>query len=353
MPDFVQPDQPQPQPQPPPPPAPFSAPGPAAAFYPLTIGRVVSLAFSMFRFGWKTYVAINLVVAIPVALATSLLTLATYQQMDAWQNLLLSSSNSTTIDPAPLIQTFPWGVALTSLVLSLVLGMLTIIANAALIHAVAATFAGGRASVREAYRFALGLLRDLFTLYVVLAVAGLGLTLLVLFVPLLAVAGASLLGGGGLLSFLALMLIVGVVFVTFFLLIRFVFAVQVMVVEGLPALPSLRRTYTLVAGSLLRVIGYAFVFGLILGLIGLVISFISLIAGLLISPADLTSLTPTFSPASTFAQALITNLLAEVFAPILTIGFVLLYFDTRYRHGETVPTPGGGQATAPAVLAQR
>jgi hypothetical protein len=172
-------------------------------------------------------------------------------------------------------------------------------------------------------------------------------------VPLLTVAGASLLGGGGLLSFLALLLIVAVVFVTFFLLIRFVFAVQVMVVEGLPALASLRRTYALVAGSMLRVIGYAVVFGLILGVIGLAISFVSLMAGLLISPADLNSLTPTFSPASTFVQALITNLLAEVFAPILTIGFVLLYFDTRYKHGETVPTPGGGQATAPAVLAQR
>ena len=346
MPDFVQPDQPQSPP-------PFAAPGPAAAFYPLTMGRIVSLAFSLFRFGWKTYVAINLVVAIPTVLATSLLTLATYQQMDAWQNLLLSSSSGTTVDATPLVQTFPWGVALVSLVLSLVLGMLTIIGNAALIHAIAATFAGGRASVREGYRFARSRLRDLFTLYVVLSVAGLGLTLLVLFVPLLAVAGASLLGGGGLLSFLALLLIVGVVFVTFFLLIRFVFAVQVMVVEGLPALASLRRTYALVAGSMLRVIGYSLVFGLILGLIGLVISFVSLMVGLLISPADLTSLTPTFSPASTFAQALITNLLAEVFSPILTIGFVLLYFDTRYKRGETVPTPGGGQATAPAVLAQR
>jgi len=338
MPDFVQPDQPQSPP-------PFAAPGPAAAFYPLTMGRIVSLAFSLFRFGWKTYVAINLVVAIPTVLATSLLTLATYQQMDAWQNLLLSSSSGTAVDATPLVQTFPWGVALVSLVLSLVLGMLTIIGNAALIHAIAATFAGGRASVREGYRFARSRLRDLFTLYVVLSVAGLGLTLLVLFVPLLAVAGASLLGGGGLLSFLALLLIVGVVFVTFFLLIRFV--------EGLPALASLRRTYALVAGSMLRVIGYSLVFGLILGLIGLVISFVSLMVGLLISPADLTSLTPTFSPASTFAQALITNLLAEVFSPILTIGFVLLYFDTRYKRGETVPTPGGGQATAPAVLAQR
>ena len=346
MPDFVQPDQPQSPP-------PFAAPGPAAAFYPLTMGRIVSLAFSLFRFGWKTYVAINLVVAIPTVLATSLLTLATYQQMDAWQNLLLSSSSGTTVDATPLVQTFPWGVALVSLVLSLVLGVLTIIGNAALIHAIAATFAGGRASVREGYRFARSRLRDLFTLYVVLSVAGLGLTLLVLFVPLLAVAGASLLGGGGLLSFLALLLIVGVVFVTFFLLIRFVFAVQVMVVEGLPTLASLRRTYALVAGSMLRVIGYSLVFGLILGLIGLVISFVSLMVGLLISPADLTSLTPTFSPASTFAQALITNLLAEVFSPILTIGFVLLYFDTRYKRGETVPTPGGGQATAPAALAQR
>lgn len=348
MPDFVQPDQPPPQS-----PSPFSPPGPASAFYPLTIGRVVSLAFSLFRFGWKTYVAINLVVALPIVLATSLLTVATYQQMDAWQNLLLSSSNSTTIDPEPLIQTFPWGVAIASLVLSLLLGMLTIIANAALIHAVAATFAGGQASVREAYRFAISRLRDLFTLYVVLAVAGLGLTLLVLLVPLLTVAGAALLGGGGVLSFLALLLIVGVVFVTFFLLIRFVFAVQVMVVEDMPALASLRRSYALVAGSMLRVIGYALVFGLILGVIGLAIGFVSLTAGLLISPVDLNSLTPTFSPASTFVQALITNLLAEVFAPILTIGFVLLYFDTRYRRGETVPTPGGGQATAPAVLAQR
>ncbi len=98
---------------------------------------------------------------------------------------------------------------------------------------------------------------------------------------------------------------------------------------------------------MLRVIGYALVFGLILGVIGLGISFVSLFLGLLISPPNLSTLTPTFSPASTFAQSLVTNLLAEVFAPIFTIGFVLLYYDTRFRKGEQVPGPGGKLVAAP------
>ena len=328
--------------------SPQGRPGQTAGFYPLTVSRVVSLALSLFRFGWKTFVAINLIVAVPVGLITAILTVATLDELNRWQELLLtptSDSLDLTANAANLVSSFPWGVAAATFVLSLFLGAIAIIGSAALTHAIATAFGGGRLSTRESYRVALSKLRELLALYVVLTIAGAALALLLILLPLLLVDGPTLLGGGGLLSFLALLGIVAVVFVTVFLVIRFVFAIQVMVLEDLSAVPSLRRSYALVAGSMLRVIGYSIVFGLILGVIGLAISFVSLFIGLIISPANLTTLTPTFSPASTFAQSLVTSLLAEVFAPIFTIGFVLLYYDTRYRHGEQVPGPGGRLAT--------
>ena len=168
------------------------------------------------------------------------------------------------------------------------------------------------------------------------------LSVLVVVAPLLIVDGPRLLGGGGIVSFVALLAIVAVVFVTLFLVIRFIFALEVLVLENDHAVPSLRRSYSLVAGSMLRVIGYAIVFGLILGLIDLVVSFVAVFIGLIVSPSDVGTLTtPAANLGSTFVQSLITNLLAAVYAPIMSIGFVLLYYDTRFRRGEKVPGPGG------------
>ena len=60
-------------------------------FYPISIGRGVSLAFNLFRFGWRTFVAINLVAIVPVAIVGAISAFLTYDAMAEWQQSLLTS----------------------------------------------------------------------------------------------------------------------------------------------------------------------------------------------------------------------------------------------------------------------
>ena len=50
------------------PPPPFYTPNPAGGYFPLDIGRVFGLTFSLFRFKWRTFVGIALIVMIPATL---------------------------------------------------------------------------------------------------------------------------------------------------------------------------------------------------------------------------------------------------------------------------------------------
>jgi len=101
-----------------------------------------------------------------------------------------------------------------------------------------------------------------------------------------------------------------------------------------------------VTGSMWRLLGWAAVFGLIVGLISLPFSLAVTVLGFIISPPHLTiPMTLTINPASYFTQSLLATLISAVLLPLVDIGFILLYFDLRFRHGETVPVPGGGEVT--------
>ncbi len=328
---------------------PYSAPGPSVDFYPLTLGRTVSLAFSLFRFGWRTFVTISLIAAIPVAVGVSLVTAVTFQALSDWQQSILASvsqpGSTTTTLPVDVVANFPWqGVAL-SLVTSLVLGVIAFIGGWALTHAIACVITGERLSTRRSYGAAIGRLWHLLALYVVMTILGLGLTLMAVVGPTLILGGPLVLGGGGPLAFLVLVGTVAVVFLSVFLLIRFAFSVQALIIESMSPSVAIRHSYSMVAGSMWRVVGYALAFSAILGLIGIAITIVATIVGLIVSPPTLNALTLTMAPPAVFAQALTLNLLSEVFAPIFSIGMVFLYFDLRWRQGERVPVPGGGEAT--------
>ncbi len=326
-------------------PTPFSVPGSADGFYPLTIGRTVSLALSLYRFGWKTFVAITLIAAVPIVVLVSLLSAATYSTMSEWERSLLTGETLTAAEVSAIVASFPWQSALATFLGSLLGSVIAVIGGGALTNAIATAFAGNRLSVRSSYGAAIHKLRDLLLLFVVLAVVTSVLALVGLFVPLLLLIGPGLMGGGGPAAFLALVMFVAVVFAAIFLVIRLSFAVQVLMLEDRGAIDALKRSYTIVGGSMLRVVGYALVFGLILGVIGMVTGFASLLLAFMISPPALGSLgsqLPVFSPTAVFAQSMADNLLAELFAPIMSIGFVLLYYDIRFRRGERVPLPGSG-----------
>ena len=119
-------------------------------------------------------------------------------------------------------------------------------------------------------------------------------------------------------------------------------------IENLPAVAALRRSYSLMAGSMWRWVGYSLMFALILGLIGLIFGIIAFVLRLVIEPVSLSAGVLPVNPAAIVAQSLTVGLLSEVIAPIAAIGLLFLYFDVRWRHGETVPVPGAGQTTGPA-----
>jgi hypothetical protein len=338
-----------------PPPPEYQHGGPNQGFYPLTIGRTVSLAFSMFRFGWRTFVAIGLIAAIPVVVVQSLVSVATYQALAAWQQSIVDSVRTIPGTPstARLFPPFPIEALGLTLIVSLLLGTISYFGAAALVHAIATAITGGHLSTRASYQAALGRLKDILVLYVVVGVVGFGLSLLVVLGPVLSLGSAGALGNGGAFAFLGVLVGVAVVFVSVFLAIRFGFAVEALMIENLPAVGALRRSYRLMAGSMWRWIGYSLMFALIVGLIGLVFAIISFIVRLLIAPIDLSSPTLPTNPTAIVAQTLTLGLLSELIAPIASIGLVFLYFDIRWRHGETVPVPGGGETTGPPLMAPR
>jgi len=89
------------------PPPPPSGPTPSASFYPLTIGRGVSLAFHLFRFGWRTFVGISLVVFIPVVIVEALAQYATFSAISEWEQRLTGGPFGGPSDPSAVLTTFP------------------------------------------------------------------------------------------------------------------------------------------------------------------------------------------------------------------------------------------------------
>ncbi len=294
-------------PWPPSPPPPQNHPSlpqwsaPAPSFYPITVGRGVSLAFHLFRFGWRTFVAINLVAYLPVALVTAGVSYVTYGPMSDWQQEFASSSIGTYSDASQALATFPWSGLVMTVVASLLVGVFALVGQAALVDAMTAALNGRPLNARRSLGAAAARLPSLIAIYLVLAIVGILLAGLSLAVPLLVVL-PSLGITGGPMVFLGLVVFVAVIAATVFVTIRFSFALQALIVERLPAVQALRRSLYLLGGSMLRLIGWSLVFGLIVGLIGVVVSLAGLVVSLIVAPPKLTSLTATFPATAVLIQ---------------------------------------------------
>ncbi len=318
----------------PPPPG----PGPLQGFYPITVGRGVSLAFHLFRFGWRTFVAINLVAFLPVALVSAAATYATYGQISDWQHGLVFNSIATNADASQALATFPWPAVAVTIAASFLVGPFSMFGQAALVDAVATALAGGRLSARRSLGAALARLPSIVGIYIVVALVGVALAVLSLGLPLLSVLpGLGITGGP--IVFIGLVVFVAVFGAVVFVTIRFAFAVMTLIVERLPVRQALGRSWHLLGGSMLRLIGWGLVFGLILGLIGVIVGFIALLVSLIVSPVRLDSLA-TLPIGTVTVETVMTTLMEAVFAPLSTIGLTILYFEIRWRHGEAVPAPG-------------
>jgi membrane-anchored glycerophosphoryl diester phosphodiesterase (GDPDase) len=145
----------------------------------------------------------------------------------------------------------------------------------------------------------------------------------------------------GLIVFVATF--VGLIFVA----IRFAFVVPVVMLESTGAIDALRRSWGLVSGSSWRVLGYLIVLGLVVGVIG---GLLSTVINLAIVPVRPTSLT-TFvvDPVRLAISSFISGLITSALMPVPAIGTALLYFDLRWRRGEPVPQPGSQEPAPPPV----
>lgn len=332
---------------------PFARPPAAPSFYPITIGRGVSLAFSLFRFGWRTFIAINLVAVVPAAIISMAGDYLTGGGLYAWQDQLIADATSGTQDSAAVLTAVPWP-ALGALVLATFLAVpFSALGGGALIDAIASAIAGDRLSARGSLAAAMGRLGSLLGLYLLVAVPGLAGSLLAITLPLLPVLPGALNISGGPLALLGLIGFVALVFALVFVLIRIYFATQALMIERLPVVDAFRRSWSLLDGAMLRVVGWALVFGIILGLIGFLLTIAASFVAVVVAPPEVVSPGSLGNLESTtlVVQTLITTLVTATLEPIAIIGLTLLYFEIRWRRGEGVPSPGQSPASGPPPTA--
>jgi hypothetical protein len=351
-------DQPQPPYEPPPPPShgPFAFPPPPEAnlprsswgpspdqpqqpigwptpraFYPLDFGRVWQLAWSLYRFKWRTFAALGLVSGVPTA---ALVALANYYQLSSpdFISRLNGISAGTGFDQFSTIESnLP-----LSLGYGLLVGLVSIMATGAIAYAAGQAFSGSPVSTVSAVGQSL---RKLVTWIGISVVIFLSETVLI---AVVFIASRAMFGSGpatpGLLTFLGLIVFVALGALVLFLTVRWSFASQAVMLESAGSLMALRRSWHLAAGSAWRVLGYILGFGIVVGLIAAVIGFF---AFFVFNPISFTGARLSFDAGRLALGTFFSSVLASALIPIPTIALTLLYFDLCFRKGEQAPLPGG------------
>jgi hypothetical protein len=322
----------------------FGAGGHGRGFYPLDLGRIWSLTFSMYRFRFKTFAGITLALLVPVGLLTSLLAAVSVSAMGTWSADLMRRAVAGDYDTASLLSAFPWGIIALSWVSTIVVAVVSYVVIAALTIAIMKTLVGTHATIKDSLRGGLRMFGRLLLLFLAIFGVVLGLILASVFVFGFALA----LGGAqaGLAIFLALIVFVALLVLFAHVVTRLQLALPSLIVEDSGASKALRRSWFLARGSLWRIGGYLLLFAIVAGVPAAIASGV---LGAVLRPTVQTGLTPatfmvTFNPAAAFVQSLVASTVAAVFAPIPTIALTLLYLDIRWRHGEHVPAPGAADA---------
>jgi hypothetical protein len=317
-----------PLPEPPPPswqsagpPASGAAGPPPAISYPLSVGRIFQLGWSIFRFGWLRLLGIAFICMIPAYVVLVYVSAAYSPALNAWVDEA-DAAIANGLTPPPL----PAEVAGTLLplvgatVLLLVAGIL---AASATIHMADAIFRGERPSVRHSLGEAFMRLP---------ALIGAQLIYLLIAVVILVVGvgfGGGLLSFGGALAFIGLIAIVAAFAAVIFVAIRVSLVQQAIMLERVGAILGLGRSWRVATGAGWRIIGYLILISIISGLLGIVFSGI---------PAAVLRLDPN-SFVGIAIGTVIDGLANILVVPMVPIVFNLLYYDLRSRRGE-VPVPG-------------
>lgn len=313
----------------------------SGSFYPLNVDRVVKLTFSLYRFRWRVFLGIALIVLIPTSAASGLLQGFTGEAIAQWTREVLLAVQRGDTTASDFLALMPWPALSVTWLVSLVISLITYLALAATTHATAVAFSGGTPTISQSLREAVRRFRSLTVVYLVSFFVTLAIVLVgVAVAGLLFLANVS--NGAvqpGLFVFLALIVIVALFALVIFIAVRWSFALTAVMVEKVSGVTALRRSWALATGSSWRILGYLFLFGFLAGLPVAVLGYVAtalLGSGITQTASGLIVSDPVQGFMSTFAIGII----AALFSPFPTIGLTLLYFDVRSRRGESVPQPG-------------
>jgi hypothetical protein len=317
-------------------------------FFPLEIGRVFELTFSLFRFRFTTMAGLALVTLLPATLI-SLATAALTTQQPAWlTDLTLRPGLVPTQAMLNDLIAYIASTLLLSLALSVIGGFISQIGLGALVDAVARIYAGRPASVGSSLRRALRRWITLLAVLLLMVLGQMAVVLVGLLALVVVVVGVGLLlQSTGLATFMGLVVGVAMVAALIFVLIRWSMAVNAVMLERLGATAALGRSWRLIAGSTWRVLGYFLAFGLLAGVIA---GIVGAILGVVINPYEMSGFRIVGIDWARFAIfGVLSAIVGAVLLPITTIPTILLYFDLRFRRGERMNAPGLGSLTADAA----
>jgi len=302
--------------------------GPDRPAYPLDFERILNMTFSLYRFGFRRYFLVGLVLFLPVMLLVTLLQMLASGDLLRAQQAQLDFIEGRPIDTLAL---FPLSAILIGLITTFVVGAASFVVQGGLVDMTATIYGGQPASARKAIRATLGRSLTLAGAGLLVMLATLGVMLVGVIVgTLLIVANFS--NGAlqpGPLVFLGIVGIVATLAVLIFVSVRLAFAVPVIVIEGKPAVASLGRSWRLVSGSAMRVLGYSITFGLLVGVISLILTAVlELIVGSgIVIDGDRLA----FDPVRYLISGLLAALITIALAPIGIIAMTLLFYDVRFR----------------------
>jgi hypothetical protein len=293
--------------------------------FPLNSERIFQLGWSIFRFAWRPIFGALTLAILPAYLLRICVDLIFGNTLFEWFTEFTNANEANLPAPPPPAD-FDAALAAT-LVADVVLFFCSLVATAAVIAIVSRVYSGERVGALSAVRDALGRLLSLIGGQLLLIVA-------ILIVLMLALTlAATFLVGGGLFAFLGLIVLVGAVAAILFIVVRATFTSVAIVVEQVGGADGFRRSWRVAADHGWRVLGYL----VLVGLIGLLVTIAVAFVPTLLNPL------PTGSPADTIYVDVTTLIAAIVAAPVAPIVLTLLYVDLRWRHGERVPAPGGGE----------
>jgi len=306
-------------------------PSRATEHFPLGAGRVGRLGWSIFRFSWRSIFGALAVCLVPAYLIRCAVDATVGNPIYEW----FSQAGRATQLGLPQPPRPPdFEIALLAIALAtMVQFVASLVATAAVVAITDRVYRGAALGARASVRLALERVLSLVGAQLLMFVA----VLVVLMIGVLLAATFFL--GGGPLVFVGLVVLVGVVATILFITVRSTLMSVTIIVDGVGGPEGFRRSWRLVADHGWRVLGYLVLVGLAEVLVTVVV------AGL---PVALTPLPPNSTAQATFTTA-IYGVAAILAAPVAPIVLTLIYYDLRWRHGETVPAPGGGEV---AGLAQ-